>query len=287
MRAVVTAHPSWRQRLKRWCVLLVLGYLGALAVLVLLENWMLYKPAGPDEWAPLPSSQIQDVNLASATGDKIHGWWFPHKDSPGALIYFHGNAGNLSWWGSSMLILQEMLGEPVLIIDYPGYGKSSGAPSENGCYTAADAAYNWLTKTQGIAAESIVICGESLGGGVAVDLASRKPHKALILIKTFTSAPDVGQNLMWFMPVRWQMRNQFNSLSKIRSCTQPVFITNGDADQLVPFSQGERLFEAVPGKKQFFRLRGSDHNDPLPRACYFAMKQFLAESSAVTVPSGN
>jgi uncharacterized protein len=282
MASPVAAEPkprSWPRRLGRWLYLFLLGYVGAILVLMLLENWLVYRPAGPADWTQPPSPLVKDVEFASAAGDKIHGWWLPHEGATGAVLYFHGNAGNLSWRGNTLSILRQQLGEPVLIIDYPGYGKSSGRANEAGCYAAADAAYDWLTKTQGIAAENILLYGASLGGGVAVDLASRKPCRAMILVKTFTSAPDVGQQVLPFLPIRWIMRNRFDSLSKIERCKQPLFMAHGDADRVVPFYQGEQLYDAAPGPKKFLRLPGADHNDPLPYEFFASLKKFLAESA--------
>jgi uncharacterized protein len=287
MGAVAGRSRTWRQRLARWCFVVLIGYLGAIVLLLSLENRLVFRPAGPDEWTPPPSPLIQDVEFTSSAGDKIHGWWFPREGSTGAVLYFHGNAGNLSWRGNSLAIIRDQLQEPVLIIDYPGYGKSGGQPGELGCYAAADAAYDWLTKTKGIAGENIVIYGASLGGAVAVDLACRKPCRALVLIKTFTSAPDVGQSTLPFLPIRWIMRNRFDSLSKISHCKQPVFIGHGDADRIVPFSHGERLYQAVPGKKKFLRLTGADHNDPLPWEFFAALKQFLNESAPLLAPAAD
>jgi fermentation-respiration switch protein FrsA (DUF1100 family) len=243
-----------------------------------LENWLIYKPAGPDDWQP--NAQMQDISLSTADGVKLHAWWLPKSDARGAVLFLHGNAGNLSSRGSLMSVLRHELGESVLIVDYPGYGKSEGSPSEAGCYAAADAAYDWLTNAQKIPSESLIIFGASLGGGVAVDLASRKPHRALVLAKTFTSMPDVAQTVMPFFPVRWVMRNRFDSLGKLDLCKRPIFIAHGDADTLIPFSQGERLYQAAHEPKQFLRLPGGDHNDPLPDAFFVALKQFLAKSAA-------
>ncbi|HYV35400.1 MAG TPA: alpha/beta hydrolase [Gemmataceae bacterium] len=279
-----TAPPrTVRQRVVRWikvvCLGLALGYVGKIAVLMMLENSLVYHPAGPEDWTPPPSSLVQDVELTSAAGDTIHGWWFPLEGSTGALLYFHGNAGNLSARGHWMSVLREQLGQSVLIVDYPGYGKSSGSPNEAGCYAAADAAYDWLTKNQKIPGENILIYGASLGGGIAVDLASRKPHRALILIKTFTSAPDVGQEAYPWLPIRWLMRNRFDSLDKLANCKQPIFIAHGDADRVVPFSHGERLYAAAPGAKKFLRIPGGDHNDSLPGDFFEILKPFLAEAT--------
>jgi uncharacterized protein len=278
---------TWRQRLVRWFLVGLTGYLGTIVVLMLLENWLLYQPTGPDDWLSAPNGVIEDVELTSAAGDKIHGWWYPREGATGAILYFHGNAGNLSWRGTSMCLMVQELNQPVLIVDYPGYGKSSGRPTEAGCYAAADAAYDWLTNTQEIAGENILIYGASLGGGVAVDLASRRPHRALILVKTFTSAPDVGQSIYPFLPVRWVMRNQFNSLSKLNQCNQPIFIAHGDADRLIPFKQGQRLFEAASGTKQFMRLPGAGHNDPLPPEFFTVLNQFLTESALLPAAARN
>src|SRR5262249_58324820 len=172
------------------------------------------------------------------------------------LLYCHGNAGNLSHRAGAVAALQKLLGVPILIFDYPGYGKSAGRPTEAGCCAAAEAAYDWLTGTQKVPPERLLLYGGSLGGGVAVDLASRRPYGALILMKTFTSMPDVGQSLYPWLPVRWLMRNRFNSLEKIGSCRQPVFIAHGTTDGLIPFAQGERLFAAANEPKRFFAMPG-------------------------------
>jgi uncharacterized protein len=212
-------------------------------------------------------------------GTRLHGWWFPQPESKGAVLYFCGNAGNLSWRGEFLAVLREQLSESVLVVDYPGYGKSEGRPTEPGCYAAADAAYDWLTQTPKIVGENIVLFGTSLGGGVAVDLASRKPHRALVLVSTFTALPDVGQCVYPFLPVRWMMRNRFNSLAKIVDCHRPVFIAHGEDDDLIPVAQGERLFQAAPGPKQFLRLTHAGHNDPIPTEFFVRLKTFLAATA--------
>src|SRR5207248_5963463 len=132
----------------------------------------------------------------------------------------------------------QQLEMPVLIFDYPGYGRSEGSPSEAGCYAAAEAAYAWLVQTQQVPPGQIILYGGSLGGGVAVELARRQPHRALILVSTFTSIPDMAQQLYPWLPARWLVRNRFDSLAKIGQCTQPVFIAHGTADGLLPYTQG-------------------------------------------------
>jgi fermentation-respiration switch protein FrsA (DUF1100 family) len=277
--------PTWRRRIVRLAIGLALTYLGVVVVFLLLENWLLFHPAGPNEWMAPPNPTIKDVELTAADGTKIHGWWFPRHDTQLALLYFHGNSGNLSFDGEAMLQLGERLGVSVLIIDYPGYGKSGGKPSEAGCYAAADAAYAWLTSDRAISGDKILIFGDSLGGGVAVDLASRQPHRALILTKTFTSMADVGQRLYPWLPVRWLITNRFESLVKLDKCRQPIFIAHGTADDLVPFSHGEKLFQAAHEPKQFLRIDAATHNDALPVKFFVELKAFLARTAPQPGPA--
>jgi fermentation-respiration switch protein FrsA (DUF1100 family) len=261
-------------------VLAACTYLGVLIVLLALENFLVYHPTRDDlEWFPPPSPHVRDVHLTSSDGTPIHAWWWPHEEARGAVIYCHGNAGNLSSRGPTLGKIRDALGESILVFDYPGYGKSGGRVGEKGCYLAADAAYDWLVHTQNIDPKCIIIYGGSLGGGVAVDLASRKSHRALVLAKTFTSLPDVGQRLYPWLPVRWLMRNRFDNLGKIGRCRQPVFIVHGTADSLVPFALGKRLYEAANEPKRFYQVDGADHNEPLPSDFFHKLHDFLVETA--------
>src|SRR5262249_28235600 len=153
----------------------------------------------------------EDIFLKSADGNEIHAWWCPTSDwskEKGALLYCHGNAGNLSHRCEGIASWQKQFGTSVLIFDYPGYGRSEGRPSETGCYAAAEAAYNWLVEQKHISGSQILFYGGSLGGGVAVELATHKSHRGLVLVKTFTSVPDVAHDVFYrWLPVHWLMRN--------------------------------------------------------------------------------
>lgn len=270
-------------RVKPWLrslLYVLVGYAGLVLMLVALENKLVYHPT--TDWAPPPNADIGDVELVCADGTPIHGWWCPAKDADLVLLYCHGNAGNLSWRGNSIVKLRELLGVSVLIIDYPGYGKSEGSPSEQGCYQSADAAYEWLADKKNFAPKKIVLYGGSLGGGVVVDLASRKDHLALVLVKTYTSLPDAACSLYWWLPVpiRSLMTNRFDSMSKIASCRRPVFVAHGTGDEFIPYAQGERLYQAANEPKRFFSIPGARHNDPLPEGFFTSLKEFLAKNPA-------
>jgi fermentation-respiration switch protein FrsA (DUF1100 family) len=260
-------------------------YLGVLIVLLFLENWFLFHPVKyAEDWmAPPAGAKVEDVYLTSADGTALHAWWLaPDGWTPaqGAVLYCHGNGGNLSYWGEGMRSWRDQLGCGVLIFDYPGYGRSAGKPSEAGCYASGAAAYDWLVEVRKVRGANIILVGESLGGGIATELATRRPFRALVLTKAFTSVPDMAQKTFPWLPARWLVRNRFDNLKKIATLSGPVFIAHGTADGLVPFSQGERLFRAAAEPKEFLPLRGQDHNDPPGPEFYQALRDFLARTGA-------
>ncbi|OWK46882.1 alpha/beta hydrolase [Fimbriiglobus ruber] len=247
-----------------------------------LENRLVFQPTTAETlWNPPPDNRIQDVWLTSRDGNKIHAWFLPHDgkspDSRGAVLVSHGNGGNLSDGGDFLLHLAATLDRAVLIYDYPGYGRSSGSPSEEGCYAAADAAYDWLTGEQKFPPNRIVLYGGSLGGGVAVDLASRRDHAALVLVCTFTSLPAAAKVHHPWLPCHTLMSNRFDSLSKIGQCRRPVFMTHGTLDDIVPFDQGQQLFAAANEPKQFVPLEGLYHNVTLDTPVLVQLRKFLDE----------
>jgi fermentation-respiration switch protein FrsA (DUF1100 family) len=273
---------SWGWLLLRLAALAGFGYLGILVLLVAMEDRLVFhaKDFGR-EWPPPTGAHFQDVDLTAADGTHLHAWWCPYKNAHGAILHCHGSGGDLSHWGPRALELQENLHESVLLFDYSGYGRSEGTPSEAGCYAAADAAFDWLTQTQGVPPEQMVLYGESLGGGVAVELAHRRPHRALVLVKTFTSIPDVAQQRFPLVPVRWLAHNHFDNLAKIKACTRPVFIAHGSADDFVPFALGRRLFDAANEPKQFVAVEGMDHNGALESGFLGELRQFLATEATI------
>jgi fermentation-respiration switch protein FrsA (DUF1100 family) len=255
-------------------------YAVVVCVLLLLEDRLLYAPSGVSHWAqPRAGLNPQDVTLASADGTPIHAWWLvPQGWRPddGAFLFCHGNGGNLSWRQGALTPWHRQHRQAVLVFDYPGYGKSGGSASEAGCYAAADAAYDWLTGEQKVSPQRLVVWGGSLGAGVAVELAVRRPCRALLLVAPFTSFPDEAQARFPWVPGRWLVRNQFNNLAKIPNLRVPLFIAHDRRDGLIPFSQGERLFAAAPEPKQLFATDRRIHNDqPAGDEVWPAFQAFL------------
>lgn len=214
---------------------------------------------------------VEDVSFETADGVELHGWW---REVPGAEIatlYLHGNAGNVSHRGSH---IQEIsaAGSPVLVIDYRGYGKSEGRPSEKGLYADADAGYVFL-RGKGYAPEQIIVHGESLGTAVAVDLASRERVGGLILEAPFTSASDVAHRILPFIGP--MLVRSFNTRSKIDGVGAPLLVIHGTDDRIIPFEMGRKLYEIAPQPKQFWPVQGGTHND-IVEAAGAAYRQRLA-----------
>lgn len=210
--------------------------------------------ATPSEWG----FPYEDVSLAAKDGTRLHGWYIPNPASSRVLLFFHGNAGNISHRGESVRIFHR-LGFNILIFDYRGYGRSQGKPDEAGLYQDAMAAWQYLTRTRGIAGSNIVIFGRSLGGVVATWLASRVTAQALIVESTFSSARDVSRAIYpvmsWLIPVRFKL----DAGRYIRAVKCPVLVLHSPDDEIIPFSLGEKLYRAENEPKQLVRLHG-DHN---------------------------
>jgi fermentation-respiration switch protein FrsA (DUF1100 family) len=243
-----------------------------------IERRLVFRPStAVAAWEKPVDPDTRDVNFVAADGSLIHAWWLPPTDpSAGAVLLAHGNGGNLSHRGQLASDLRRTLGAGVLLFDYPGYGKSTGRPSEAGCYAAGEAAYQWLAREAMVPANRVVLMGESLGGGTAVELATRHDHRALVLVFTFTSIPVVAKVHYRWVPTRLLMRTRFDNLSKIGRCRRPVFIAHGTADQVVPFAHGEALFTAANEPKAFLRLDGVDHDLDLGDRLCVPLAEFLA-----------
>src|SRR5688500_15969555 len=157
---------------------------------------------------------FEDVELRTADNVRLHGWWVPAPEARGAVLIFHGNAGNISH-RIGYLTMFARLGYSTLIIDYRGYGRSTGGPSEEGTYRDAEAAWLHLSEARMIRPEDIVIFGESLGAGVATWLAAKYRPRALVLASAFTSIPGLGAQLYPWLPVRLLARIHYDNLDRL------------------------------------------------------------------------
>jgi fermentation-respiration switch protein FrsA (DUF1100 family) len=240
-----------------------------------LERSIVFQPRPyPDgDWTSPPDAE--EAWIDSSDGVKLHGWFAPAERPRAVVLFLHGNSGNVTSCKNQLRLFHERLRSSVLVFDYRGYGRSTGDPSEAGVLDDARAARRWLAQRCGVAESEIILVGHSLGGGVAVDLAARDGARALILWNTFTSLPDVAAEHLPLLPVHAAMDTRLDSLARIRDYHGPLLQTHGDADRVVPYSLGVKLFEAANEPKQFFAVPNGGHNDPPSMEFLAALKELL------------
>ncbi len=243
---------------------------------MLFENSLIYYPDRHPvgEWNP-PGLTFEDAYFESKDGTRIHGWYCPSPNPRAVVLFAHGNAGNLSHRWPLMRMWQKRFGVTIMMFDYRGYGRSEGSPHEAGLLSDARAARKWLSEHANIPQQDIVLVAESLGGGVMVDLAASDGARGLILENTFTSIPDVAAHHMPWLPVRLLLRTRFDSVNKIKSYQGPLLQVHGNADQIVPYELGKRLFETANEPKRLVTVELGDHNDPPTEAYLTAIDEFL------------
>jgi fermentation-respiration switch protein FrsA (DUF1100 family) len=258
---------GWVRRLKRLAMTLAIGVVAALflaaAAIRYFENSFIYfPPRFPEGFPPADLSplHVEDVWLTTQDNVRLNAWYLPSPGSGKALLVFHGNAENIGH-GLGQAIFYSRLGVNVLAVDYRGYGRSEGSPNETGVYRDADAAYDYLVQVRHVRPKNIIVFGHSLGGAVAIDLASRRECGGLIVQSSFTSVRDMARRTFRIPLFEYIPKSRFDSLAKIRQVQAPILIVHGTRDAIVPFSMGQRLFTAAREPKFFFPVEGAGHND--------------------------
>jgi hypothetical protein len=255
---------SWWRGLA-WRILFygLLVYLGLLLYLYFHQERLIYLPDTPGRRLTATPDQAgldyQPVTLTTEDGVKLDGWFLPHDSPRASLLFFHGNAGNISHRLASLKLFHE-LGLEVLIFDYRGYGRSEGEPSEDGTYRDADAAWRYLTETRNIPAEQILLLGRSFGGALAAYTASRQGAMGLVLESTFSSAPEMAAWLFPWAPARWLTRYRYDTRSRLAELRMPLLVIHSREDELIPYAQGEALYRAGRSPKRLLSIDGG-HND--------------------------
>lgn len=275
-------------RLFRILLWLAGAYAVTLLVLILGEDrlafpgWTIHKP-----WlAPPAKTVVEEEKIATTDGNTIEGWWLPVADwtpEKGAVLYLHGNGENLSSCGKALRNWRNELQMPVIGIDYPGFGYSTGTPNEQSCYAAAKAALDWIVREKKVPVQNVVVIGQSMGGAMATEIASRQRCRLLVTSGAFTSFPEIAQHHYCSLPACYLVRSQFDNLSKMRTMETPVLIAHGTDDHTVPFAHGELLYAAAAGQKRFYPVPGHGHSQPNSDEFYGAVREFLRETSSARV----
>ncbi len=247
------------------------GFVAFGVYLYLIQDRMVFFPTRDLEASPGDIGLgFQEVRIDVTDGESIHAWYIPapsgsrvtgRSGDGGAptVLFCHGNAGNISHRLETIECLAA-LGANVVLFDYRGYGQSDGTPSETNMYADAAACYSWLTGSQGVHSDQIVLFGRSLGGAVAIELASHVNCAGLIVESSFTSAREMGRMMFPYFPTALLLRYEFNSIQKIGQVNCPLLVTHSPSDDLVPFAMGRRLYDRAVDPKRFVELKGG-HNE--------------------------
>lgn len=219
----------------------------------------IYHPGSAPSWESAGGAGMSVVSYRTADGLTLSGWYRAARGDLPTLVYFHGSAG---YHGGRARLVAPYLdaGYGVLLAGYRGYGDNPGWPSEAGLYEDGRAALDWLDGS-GVAPDRTILYGESLGTGVAVQMAVERPMAGLVLQAPFTSTVDVGEDMVPWLPVSAMMTDRYDNLSKIGRISVPLLLIHGEADRIVPVRFGRRLFDAAPDPKTAHFVPEAGHNN--------------------------
>ena len=236
----------------------------------------------PADWG----LSFEEVTFLALDGVELHGWFIP-GDREETLLWFHGNAGNISHRLENLKLLHEELGMNLFIFDYRGYGASEGRPSEEGTYLDAGAALAYLQSRSDVSPEQIVYFGRSLGAAVAVKLALRSPPSGLILESPVPSIRYMARRTYGFLPVWLLVRTRYDTLGKMPEVDVPTIVLHGDRDDIVPIDAGRKVFAAAREPQEFYVIRGAGHNDTYVvggEAYFDALRRFMQRLASEASP---
>jgi fermentation-respiration switch protein FrsA (DUF1100 family) len=248
------------------------------------QRKLIYYP-DPTHYTPaeVGLSGVREVNLQTPDGVKLVAWESKPARGQPTLLYFHGNAGGLAGRAERIRrFANDGLG--VLMLAYRGYGGSEGSPSEAAFIADAQLAYDYLVK-EGTQPRQIVAYGESLGTGVAVQLAASRQVGGVILDAPYTSLADIGEELYPFIPVRLFLTDRFASDQHIAGIHAPLLIMHGDRDRTIPLALGQRLFAVAPEPKQMRIIKGAGHSDIYSFGAMQYVRDFLDSTVRQTEPA--
>lgn len=272
-------NPSSKLRSSAWRIarIVVLAYLGICLLMVAMETQLVYPvPGQADFVSDVDAPRFEAVWFTSADGTKIHGLFCPAENSQRAVLVCHGNAEDVPRNAGYIDFLSDQLTANVFVFDYRGYGKSEGKPHEAGIMEDSLAAQRWLAERIDVEPDEVFLLGQSIGGSIAVGLASRQGAAGVVVINAFADMAELAADIYPWLPVRWLMRNRYPARDWIADYEGPLLQFHGTEDTIIPLASGKELFAAAPTEdKHFVELPDANHNTPLPGHVFDRIRQFM------------
>jgi len=217
-------------------------------------------PWQEQDWRAVSSLPLEEVWFRASDETELFGWFVPAPSAAATLLWCHGNAGNIGDRLENLMLLNRH-GLSAFIFDYRGYGRSRGEPTEGGLYRDALAAYDWLTGQKGVAAESLILFGRSLGAAVAGELARKRRAAGLVLEGAFPSVEAVARRAFYGLPAHWLLEARFDLAGRLKEVRMPLLVIHAERDTVIPLELGRAVYEAAHSPKEFYAVPGADHND--------------------------
>lgn len=236
-------------------------YLCLLVVALFFSNKLIYQP-------PEPGYQVDDIGMhqiTRANGEKVSLYYRAAAPDMPTLLWSHGNAEDIGYLNTRLTNFNNM-GYGILAYDYPGYGHSEGKPTEDGCYEASAAVYDYLTTTLKVPSSQIILYGQSVGSGPTTWLATQRPCAGIVLVTPFMTAFRTVTKIPIFPG------DQFKNINRIGKINVPLLVIHGDHDEVISQSHGKKIYELHSGPKTFIDIQGAGHND----IYILAMEEVLA-----------
>jgi uncharacterized protein len=271
-------------------LLLLVIYVIVLVILRVFESHFIFYPNFPGrlegDWKPA-SLPVENVSLVTSDNVKLHAWWIPAQGARFTFLAFHGNASNIANRAEVYGFLHQTPAN-VLAVEYRGYGRSEGSPSETGLYRDADAAYKYLIQSKGIAPAAIISFGQSLGTAVAAYVAANSTVGGVILEAPFPSLASMAGRVFWFLPgIGLAVANQFPTQGRLQQINAPLFVVHCTQDPVVPPDLEEEVFRAAKSPKYILRVESQCHEESsmIAPAQYRAALNSFLEKIPVASPN--
>ena len=280
--------------IRRLVLIPLIVYVVVVGLLLVFEKRLIFFPQIPGrlsgDWSP-PDLAHEEIWLKTSDGVRLNAWWIAAKSGDiqavPTFLCFHGNAANIAWRADYYRFLRD-LPVNVLAIEYRGYGRSEGSPSEAGFYRDADAAYQYLVHERHVPTRQIISAGQSLGTAVAAELTSRRETGGIVLEAPFPSARALARSIYWFIPgLGWLIRSRFDTVRNLQQANEkfgaPLLVIHCTEDPVIPFVFGKQVYDDAPEPKSFLALNGRCHEEASllnPEVVRSAMLDFLQRVAA-------